>query len=111
MKQLITIISLVLMLVQAGTANAEIINLVCIATNGYPTNIDIDTDKNTVIAAGVFAERVHIDKGVITFTLLYPNGAKWFHSINRNTGGMIITDATTNTVNSKYKCEKAKPKF
>lgn len=112
MNKIITAISLLLMLGQAGIANAETINLVCVSPRtAYNVNVDIDTSRNTVTATGVSANGVYIDKGVITFTLNYPDGGIWFHNINRNTGTMIVKDVTTNTVNSKYNCEKAKPKF
>jgi len=103
-------IVLILFLFLPTVASAEILELVCVHTDGFTFNFTVDTTNNTVLSDSTSKARsVSITQTNISFVLDLPKGAHFF-GISRLNGNMYIHNPS-NFITTGYHCEKAIKKF
>ena len=92
---------------------ASIIELSCTnSTTEISEYIVIDQENNSVISNNLNGLNVSINKNTISYDLAFKKNIPEFQvTINRTSGAMVVINLATKTIDSRYSCEPAKPKF
>jgi hypothetical protein len=101
-------VALTILSVTPMQAFADWKKLECMHENGFVVYIDFDSTAQTVRAMENVVTPALITPQSIQFTLTFPDGKRWFHTINRSNGVLIVKLDSTDGVPIKHLCKPFK---